>query len=239
MLSKKIEKETTDKQSSTRRNSRSKSGNFPSEVYGARLKLDDAKILDDYGKKHNLERSDVVRVGLHHFALHQQMLVRVADAESELQESKVSEEIASLKAQLDELSQAINNLTAHFSNNKLCSLSSHISDDSDVAKSRDFNNEFTSNVERVFTEQMQMLERILLTVTIAFRLYVNYMLEPVLRPIANKESELPAHLDAADKGRENWSQVMQTIFEHTRDRVILDMTLAPEQPKSKPQNQQQ
>ena len=50
---------------------RHKRKNYTDEIYGARLQFEDARILDDYGKANRLDRSEVVRRGLHHFVLWQ------------------------------------------------------------------------------------------------------------------------------------------------------------------------
>lgn len=233
------EKKIVDTQSTTRRVKRCKPSNYPSEVYGARLKLDDAKILDDYAKKHNLERADVVRLGLHQFALHQQMLVRVEKTESELQEQSVSEQIAPLKAQLDELSEILNSFTAYICNNHQQNPSATIRDDFDIAKQHNSDNEFASYFEKVFTEQRQILEKILVTVTLAFRLYVDYTVEPALRTLTSSNTnELAAYLQAADKGREYWSEATRQVIRRTGNRVLLDLNFLPKESENEQQTQQ-
>ena len=43
--------------------------NFTEEVYGARLTYEDARVIDDYAKANNLDRSEAVRRGLHQFPI--------------------------------------------------------------------------------------------------------------------------------------------------------------------------
>ena len=223
-MSVKIEKEVVDIQTSARRTTRRKPSKYPSDVYGARLPLDDAKILDDYANKHNLERADVVRLGLHQFALRQQMRVRVEESQNQLQEPTLSEQIAPLKTKLDELEAALNNLTTYLSVNYQRSLSTSINSDFDIAQQRGFNNEFAPHFERVFTEQRQMLERILVTATLALRLYVSYSVEPTLsRLTSDKKGELAAYLLAADKGREYWSEATRQVVKRMGNRILLDL----------------
>ena len=230
-MSTKKKKEIALAQTSARRSTRNKRNKYPSEMYGARLKLDDAKILDDYGKEHKLKRADVVRLALHQFALKRQMSYSAKDPVSRLQEQIIGEQIAPLKIRLDELAATLQSLTKHLSDNQQKGLSSNIGNNSGGSHSPTIDNESIIHFNQAFTEQRQMLERILVATTLALRLTVNYTIEPALRKVTSeKTGELTTHLQAADKGREYWSEATRQVVRRTGNRILQELNFLPKEP---------
>lgn len=207
-----------------RRVTRNKRSKYPSEVYGARLKLDDAKILNDYGIKHNLVRADVVRYALHQFAIKQQMSYNPNDPVRKLQEQIISEEIAHVKTRLDEISDALSKLTKHISDNPRQDLSSNIGSDSGGSPMPTISARSFAYFEQLFTEQQKTLEQTLVAATLALRLIVNYSVEPALSKLAvEEEGKLTRHFQAAEKGREHWSEATREVVKRTGKRILFEL----------------
>jgi len=83
---------------------------YTDHIYGARLAHEDARIVDDYAHLKGLERSDVVRLGLHQFALRQQMKYQPKDDFQELQEKVFREHFAALFEQLETITAMLREL---------------------------------------------------------------------------------------------------------------------------------
>lgn len=229
-MSVKKEKEITSTHTSARRIARWKHGKYPSKMYGARLNIEDARILDDYGKKHQLKRADLVRYVLHQFAIKQQMSYGVKDPVTKFQEQIISEQITPLKSRLDELTSILNALLKQTSDNHLQVLSSNTGNGLDGSDFSTINNELLTLLEAHFTEQRKMLKRILVATTLGLRLTVNYTVEPVLREVTSKNpGELLTHLQAAEKGREYWSESTRLIVRRTGKRILREYKYLPKE----------
>jgi len=215
-------------QTSKRRSNRNKRCKYPSKVYGARLKSDDAKILDDYGIKHNLGRSDVVRYALHQFAIKQQMNFNPNDHLSKLQEQVISEKIEPVNSQLNEIATTLNILKKEIVDNQHQGLFSNTGNDFKESKSPAINAESIIRIEQLFAEQQKTLEQTLVAATLALRLIVNYSVEPALHKITTgttgeKDRELITHLQAAEKGRTYWSEPTRQVVRRTGKRILFEL----------------
>lgn len=193
---------------------------FTSKIYSARLPFEDARILNDYAKANNLDHSEVVRLGLHQFALRQQMKFRAKDPLREIQEQVVAEQIAPIKSRLDEMTAVLNELTnvlfeLHQSSKKSTSFS--VEDSHNKFQEGDLFKLF----EQQYAEQKKMLERILVATTLALRLNINYIVDPVLSKL--EKSEIENHLRAAERGRENWNANTREVVKRTGSRILVEL----------------
>lgn len=95
-MAKAVEEETVLSQETARapRKKRARKKQFTGEIYGARLAHEDARVVDDYARQKGLDRSDVVRLGMHQFALRQQMRYQRKSDLEEMREQVFREHFA-------------------------------------------------------------------------------------------------------------------------------------------------
>jgi hypothetical protein len=187
--------------------------NYTSAIYGARLEFEDARILDDYGRANKLDRSAVVRLGLHQFALRQQMHHHKKDPLRETLEQIVAEKIEPLfnrieevVAVLHEVAQAVIQIrqqSKHMPHNGI---------------------EIAHMEAEVARGQKPLIEQTLMAVMLVLRLHINYVVEPILRETHMRSSGgAEAHLRAAIQGRDGWCETTREVITRTGKRILFEL----------------
>ena len=203
------------------RKKRARKKQFTDEIYGARLKHEDARVVDDYARQKGLDRSDVVRLGMHQFALRQQMLFQHKSSLEEMQEQVFREHFAALGGQLEALHSALQELPQTLVE---LHLRQTFPDRADEAQG----GELIQAVGREFPKQRRALEQALFASVLTLRLVTNYLVEPQLRRLdAPDGADFEPHLRAAAKGKEAWSTVLGAIMKLTGERVMSELGFAP------------
>jgi hypothetical protein len=184
---------------------------YTSEIYGARLEFEDARILDDYGKVNKLDRSDVVRLGLHQFALRQQMRHHKKDPLRETLEQIVAEKIEPLNNHVEEVAVALHEVAEAVIQ---------------IRQTQPDGIEFAHTEGEFASEQKQLIEQTLMAAMLALRLHVNYLVEPVLRGIeARSGSGAEVHLQAAIQGRDRWCETTREVITRTGNRILFELNM--------------
>lgn len=185
--------------------------NYTSEVYGARLAFEDARVLDDYGKANKLDRSDVVRRGLHQFARWLQLSHHKKDPLRETLEQAVAEKIEPLSSRVEALCTVLPELAEAVIQIKQTTPKS--------VESVQPQGEFSR-------EQKQLIEQTLMAAMLALRLHINYIVEPVLRELdARGRGKADAYLQAAIQGRDGWSETTREVISRTGNRILFELNL--------------
>jgi len=210
---------------------------YTDHIYGARLAHEDARIVDDYARLKGLERSDVVRLGLHQFALRQQMKYQPKDEFQELQERVFREHFAALFEQLEiitatfrELPQETNDRGAQ---RELFAARPLPENDEVRFDDNGKGNGVAPGVESLLREQRRTLEQVLLSSTLALRLLVNYLIEPQLSRLESPTAaSFKPHLTLADGGKAGWSAATGEVVRRTGKQIMRELNLAPPEKKS-------
>lgn len=197
-------------------NLRRKTKHYSDLVYGARVTWADARVLDDYARAHNLARTDVVRLGLHQFALRQQMRRPTPDTPDTPALQAVAEQLRPVQTRLEELTALLREWAA-------CLPHAH---PAPPAAS-------VATAATLTPAQHKLLEQILVTVSLALRLQVNYTIAPVLDALPSADNAaLAPHLHQAAHGREQWSAATRAVFQRAGQRILQELgsvlTQAPE-----------
>lgn len=218
------------KVSSITRAKNGKKKSFTDEVYGAHLPHEDARILDDYGSTNKLNRSEVVRLGLHQFALRLQMRYHKKDPLREMTEQVVAEQIAPLQNGVEETAATIRQLAAHLVQTQQTTVdpaSVNVSAQASTPQGRD---EVNYPPPQLFSEHKQLLERTLMAAMLALRLHVNYVVEPALRNIDKQSSGKPKEqLRQAVGGGDAWSELTREVIDRTGNRILFELRMITEE----------
>jgi hypothetical protein len=208
------------------RSTRNRKQRYSKEVYGARVPHEDARILEDYGKANNLERSDVVRRALHYFALRQQMISPKKDPIREMIEQVVAAQIAPLCNRAEETVAALRQLAELIIQTRQAPAVAGVSNNSDEASARLEEIETSQPPLQALKEQKQLLEKTLMAAMLALRLHVNYIVEPVLQNAeARSDDRAAASLQAAIRGRDAWSEITREVITRTGNRILFELNL--------------
>lgn len=200
--------------------------NFTVEVYGARLPYEDARVIDDYAKANKLERSDVVRLGLHQFALRQKMLHPKKEPLRESLEQVVAEQMEPFRQRTEEMMALLSDLAGYIVEPGR-SMPRSPADRGDRRAPSSFDEgAAAAPYAQLFSEQKQLLEQTLMAVMLALRLHVDYMVEPVLSASeARVGDEAARHLRAAIMGREEWCGTTRKVIARTGKRLLFESNL--------------
>lgn len=202
------------RKSKSSRTGKYKPKNYTDEIYGARLHFEDARILDDYGKAHKLDRSDVVRHGLHQFALWQQMNHHKKDPLRETLEQIVAEKIEPLSSRMEDMAALLNELAGMIVQTRGAQVAQ-----TNRGESAGFSAEAAK-------EQKQLIEQTLMAAMLALRLHINYIVEPVLRRVeAHSGEETEVYLQAAIQGRDTWCETTREVITRTGNRILFELNL--------------
>ena len=159
---KQIPQQNDGRKSLPKRTKRRKPSGYTKSVYGARLKHEDARIIDDYARSNESDRTTVVRLALHEFALRQQMLSDVnAESDRQPNESVVSQ-MSDIKMRLEEMFA----LTVEMANFISEGHSSTAQFKSSARGYANVSHQITTSdnrgkVEQLFIRQQQLLEAVL------------------------------------------------------------------------------
>ena len=185
--------------------------NYTSGIYGARLHFEDARILDDYSKANKLDRSEVVRRGLHHFALSLQMRHHKKDPLRETLEQAVVEKIEPLSNRVEDVAALLHELAEAVLQ---------------IRQLPPAGIEAAHPQGDVAREQKQLIDKTLMAAMLTLRLHVNYVVEPVLREVnARVGGGAEAHLQAAIQGREGWCEMTREVITRTGNRILFELNL--------------
>ena len=199
------------------RKKRARKKQFTDEIYGARLKHEDARVVDDYARQKGLDRSDVVRLGMHQFALRQQMRFQHKSSLEEMQEQVFREHFASLGGQLDALHSALQELPQTLVELHLRQAFPNRADEAQGG-------ELVQAVGRELPKQRRALEQALFASVLTLRLVTNYLIEPQLRRLdAPDGADFEPHLRAAAKGKEAWGTGLGMVMKLTGERVMSEL----------------
>lgn len=185
--------------------------NYTNEIYGARLAFEDARILDGYSKANKLDRSDVVRLGLHQFALRQQLRHNKKDPLRETLEQSVAEKIEPLSNRIEEITMVLRELAE-----AIVQIKHMPRGESEAVQPQD----------EAAREQKQLVEKTLMAAMLALRLHVNYVVDPVLREVdARVGVAAETHLQAAVQGRDRWCETTREVITRTGNRILFELNL--------------
>ncbi len=205
---------------------RHKRRNFTEEVYGARLPFEDARVIEDYAKANRLERSEVVRLGLHQFALRQKMLPARKDPLRESLEQVVAEQMEPVRQRTEEMTAMLSDLASLILERGRSLPGASAADGNLQASSPRNEGAAAPPYAQFFSEQKQLLEQTLMAVMLALRLHVNYSVEPVLSASEERAGEEAArHLRAAVLGREEWCGTTRKVVARTGKRLLFESNL--------------
>jgi hypothetical protein len=198
--------------------------NYTSDVYGARLSFEDARILDDYGKANGLDRSNVVRRALHQFALKQQMLYYKKDPLREMTEQVIAEKIDPLYERVEEMISTFRGLANSIAQEKQTGPQGHQLNNSRNESTAQHVSEDKRLQDLASKEQKKILDKIILTTTLALWLQVKYVVDPILRDAEARPGQ--KHIDylaAADQVGASWCQTTRKVFHRTGERALFDL----------------
>lgn len=210
---------------------------YTDHIYGARLAHEDARIVDDYARLKGLERSDVVRLGLHQFALRQQMKYQPKDEFQELQEKVFREHFAALFEQLETITATLRELpqeTKDRGTQRELFAARPLSENDAARLNEDGNGDgIAPRVESLLREQKRTLEQVLLSSTLALRLLINYLIEPQLSHLESPNTaSFKPHLTLAEGGKASWSAATGEVVRRTGKQIMRELNLAPPEKKS-------
>lgn len=219
-------KDSDARQGHESRVTRNRKQKYSKDVYGARVPHEDARILDDYGKANKLERSDVVRMGLHQFALRQQMRYHKKDPLREMTEQVIAEKIEPLYNRVAEMAAMLHGLAGAIAQmNQISSAQASARNSAEALSSRN-GVEAVPAQAQLFKEQKQLIEKTLMAAMLALRLHVNYVVEPIIRRTNTRSGDdVEAYLQAAIRGREEWSEVTREVITRTGNRILFELNL--------------
>jgi hypothetical protein len=213
-------------ESAAARAARRKRRNFTEEVYGARLPFEDARVLDDYARANSLDRSEVVRLGLHQFALRQQMLYHKKDPLRETLEQVVADQLAPVLRRADEMASILNDL-ACFVAERGRSLVVGVAQGDEGKPLQQVGKEAAATPDaRVSAEYKQLLEQTLMAVMVSLRLQVNFLVEPLLSACEGRaDGEGERQLRVAILGRDLWCETTRKVIARTGKRILFESNL--------------
>lgn len=202
------------------RKKRARKKQFTSEIYGARLAHEDARVVDDYARRKGLDRSDVVRLGMHQFALRQQMRYQPKSALEEMQEQVFREYFAEFGGRLDALASALQELPR-----TLIELQAGTALPAGSGKAGGGETAEMGGGE--IPRERHALEQALFASVLTLRLITNYLVEPQLRRLdAPDGDDFEPHLRAATGGKEAWGTVLGAVMKLTGERVMVELGFA-------------
>lgn len=205
---------------------RHKRKNYTNDVYGARLPFEDARIIDDYCKANNLDRSEVVRLGLHQFALRQQMRYHKKDPLRESLEQVVAEQVTPVHQRTEEMMVLLRDLTGFIVERQQNQHSNSMTGSDRTVVVTHERESAISHITQVFAEHKQLLEQTLMAVMLGLRLQVNYFVEPVLSEAESQGGgEVENHLQGAILGRERWCETTHKVIARTGKRILFESNL--------------
>lgn len=203
------------------RKKRARKKQFTGEIYGARLAHEDARVVDDYARRKGLDRSDVVRLGMHQFALRQQMRYQPKSALEEMQEQVFREYFAEFGGRLDALASALQELPRTLIELQARTAFPAGSDKAGAGESAELTG---GEVPR----ERRALEQALFASVLTLRLVTNYLIEPQLRRLDAPDGEdFEPHRRAATGGKEAWGTALGAVMKLTGERVMAELGFAP------------
>ena len=208
------------------RKKRARRKQFTSEIYSARLAHEDARVVDDYARRKGLDRSDVVRLGMHQFALRQQMRYQPKSALEEMQEQVFREYFAEFGGRLDALDSALRELPRTLVELQARTAFPAGSGEAGAGES-------AKSTGGEIPRERRALEQALFASVLTLRLVTNYLVEPQLRRLAAPGGEdFEPHLRAATGGKEAWGTVLGSVMKLTGERVMAELGFAPAAPSA-------
>ena len=214
------------------RKKRARKKQFTSEIYSARLAHEDARVVDDYARRKGLDRSDVVRLAMHQFALRQQMRYRPKGALEELQEQVFREHFAALREQLEALGTTLHELPQAFLEIHTRQLfragGAEVGDGEKPAGASAGGGELGRHSGEEIRSQRRALEQALFASVLTLRLVTNYLVEPQLRRLDGSDGgALEPHLRAAAGGKEAWGAGLAAVMKLTGEKVMAELGFPP------------
>lgn len=214
------------------RKKRTRKKQYTDEIYGARLAHEDARIVDDYARQKKLERSDVVRLGMHQFALRQQMRYQPKGTLEELQEQVFREHFATLGEQLAALGTTVHELPQTFLGIHMRQMILAGVAEAGDGEARADRSAGDGELRRHFGEELRSqrraLEQALFASVLTLRLVTNYLVEPQLRRLdASDNDAMEPHLRAATGGKEAWGAGVGAVMKLTGEKVMAELGFAP------------
>lgn len=194
---------------------RHKPQHYSETVFGARVPLAEAVILEDYARAQRQTRSDVVRLALHEFTLRQQMLSGSKTNSAPLTAQTLAEQLRPLQMSLDEFAASFHALAPAL-------LAAQITTPQTTAPTP------PETLRQPLAALQQQMEQLLVTAMLTLRLQVNYTLAPVLDALpAHDKAALTRHLETAERGREVWSEATRAVYQRTGQRILQELANAP------------
>lgn len=204
-------KSSMQEQSRAPRKNRRRKRQYADSMYGARPPHEDARIIDDYATRNEMDRAEVVRLALHQFALRQGMKYQPKDALQEMQEKVFREYFADLFGRLEAISSSLQELPRNGNS------PSGEDGSGDTLPPR---------IESTLHQQKRVLEQVLLASTLTLRLLANYLVEPQLRSLdSSNPASLESHLRAAEAGKSGWSAATAGVMRRTGKQVMDELKL--------------
>ena len=227
------------------RRKRARKKRYSDEIYGARLAHEDARIVDEFARHKKMEKSDVVRLALHQFALRQGMQYKPKDAFDQLSERVYREHFALVHEQLQTITGTLaempGQLIAANSQAAFRTLSETDEKDSRGATGALNPADIAGHFEQLSREQRRTLEPVLLASTLTLRLLINYVVEPKLGALdlQNPQAVVPFARHAA-RGKEAWNLLTVALMKITGDQVMRELGMpVPDERTGTPDAQQQ
>lgn len=226
------EETSTPERQRTSRKKRARKKKYTDAIYGARLAHEDARVVDDYARRKKLERSDVVRLGMHQFALRQQMRYQPKGSLEELQEQVFREHFATLREQLETLGTTVHELPQAFLEIHMRQMFragvAEAGDDQTQPDGRDRGGEPHEVFGEEMRSQRRALEQALFASVLTLRLVTNYLVEPQLRRLdASDDDVMKPHVRAATGGKEAWCAALGAVMKLTGEKVMAELGFAP------------
>lgn len=230
-------KASMQEQSCAPRKKRRRKKNYADDMYGARPAPEDARIIDEYARLNGVDRTEVVRLALHKFALLQQMKYQPKDALQELREKVLREHFAQLFEQLETMTQKLQELPQTGIDRHIGHAFSAVGETVEQGAAGSANGgldtESTQRIEFLLREQKRALEQVLLASTLALRLLATYLVEPQLRHLEpSNPASLEPHLRAAEAGKSGWSAATAEVMRRTGKQVLHELNLSLPETKS-------
>ena len=209
------------------RKKRARRKQFTSEIYSARLAHEDARLVDDYARRQRLDRSDVVRLGMHQFALRQQMRYQPKSDLEEMREQVFREHFAPVAEQLNALAVTLQELPQTLLAFRSRQPFPNGNGDARNSETDPSGSELARRLESEISSQRRALEQALFASVLTLRLVTNYLVEPQLRRLDGSDgAALEPHFRAASEGREAWGAGLAAVMKLTGERVMTELGFA-------------
>jgi hypothetical protein len=211
---------------STRRKRRRKKL-YSDATYGARLPHEHARIADEYARQHKLDRADVVRLAMKHFAYRQQMRFQPKSDLEEMREQVFREHFAPIAEQLDALALTLQELPQTLLELRPRQPFASGNGDAGNGETDASESELALRLETEISSQRRALEQALFASVLTLRLVTNYLVEPQLRRLDGADgAALEPHLRAASDGKEAWGAGLSAVMKLTGERVMTELGFA-------------